>query len=458
MENINIYDVSGRLSKRIKSSVSPFHTVEYAFNELKSAGFKELDLEKRWEIEKGGRYVVKVFGSTLAAFTIGKKWDGMNFRFAAAHTDFPCVKLKPAAQIKENNYVKCNVDIYGGAILNTWLDRPLSAAGRVVLKSSDVMNPDIRLVNIGKPAFIIPNLAIHMNREVNKGVELNKQKDMLPVMCTIDNMMCAENMETQNGIAGCGYIDNRETDRNNEEKDYILSMISLELGVEENDILDYDMFLYPVEEPMLLGADNSIYSAGRLDNLTSVQACINGILSGMRNDGINMMVIYDSEEVGSATKQGAGSQITRSIIERIYDKSGFDKEIFECGMASALGLSIDVAHAVHPNAPEKSDITNKLYMNKGFAVKTAASERYASDIKVLGVLLQICEREKIPCRRYVNRSDMAGGSTLGAIAVSNLPIRMLDIGVPVLAMHSARETMGIYDQCCLEKAVESFFA
>ncbi len=168
-------------------------------------------------------------------------------------------------------------------------------------------------------------------------------------------------------------------------------------------------------------------------------------------------MLYDSEEVGSSTKQGAGSVITRSVIERIYENMGLDREMFWCGLAASEGLSVDVAHAIHPNCPEKSDITNKIYMNKGFAIKTAINERYASDLEVLGSLIQICSKEGIPFQRYVNRSDIAGGSTLGAVAVVNLPIKMLDIGVPVLAMHSSRETMGVYDQYYLEKAVQSFF-
>ncbi len=208
---------------------------------------------------------------------------------------------------------------------------------------------------------------------------------------------------------------------------------------------------------MLFGADNSLFSAGRLDNLTSVQACINAIEKGQCTGGLNIAMFYDNEEIGSSTKQGAGSVVTRAVIERIYSSMGYGMEKFWCGIASSAGLSVDVAHAIHPNCPEKSDITNKLYMNKGFAIKTAIDEKYASDLEVLGMVLDICEKEKIPFQRYVNRSDIAGGSTLGAVAAVNLPVRMLDIGAPVLAMHSARETMGIYDQYYLEKAVRCFF-
>ena len=430
IENIDINEIMGRLAERIKASVSPYHTTEYALNELKESGFKELAFDEEWKLESGGRYVARLYGSSLAAFTIGEGWNGTGFRLAAAHTDFPCIKLKPSSQIIENNYVKCNVDVYGGAILNTWLDRPLSAAGRVVLESDSAIKPVTRLVNLARPLFIIPNLAIHMNRDVNKGVELNRQKDMLPLMCTVP--------EDNNG-------------------NIILSLIASELETCTDKILGYDLCLYPVEEPLLLGADNSLFSAGRLDTLTSVQACISAIISGMCNDSLDIVMLYDSEEVGSSTKQGAGSVITRSVIERIYENMGLDREMFWCGLAASEGLSVDVAHAIHPNCPEKSDITNKIYMNKGFAIKTAINERYASDLEVLGSLIQICSKEGIPFQRYVNRSDIAGGSTLGAVAVVNLPIKMLDIGVPVLAMHSSRETMGVYDQYYLEKAVQSFF-
>ena len=461
MTNYDKFAVAKELSERLKASVSPFHTVKFCFDELLSNGFKSLKFDEEWNLEKGGKYVVKLYGSTLAVFVIGENWNGMNMRFAAAHTDFPCIKLKPSFEIKENNYVKCNIDIYGGAILNTWLDRPLSAAGRVVIKSGNIMEPEIKLIDMKKPLFMIPNLAIHMNRDVNKGVELNKQKDMLPIISTmpIEENVYNRNMNGENNcdsisIGSDRYIN--KSDSKNRDISYLLSEISKLLNINKEDIIDCDLFLYPVEEPMLMGIDNNLFSSGRLDNITSVQACIKAVMESNRDDGINIIMLYDSEEVGSVTKQGAGSMITRSVIERIFDKMGFEKEIFECAISKAMGISVDVAHAVHPNSPEKSDITSKLYMNKGFAIKTAVNERYASDVKVLGALVGICESEDIPYQRYVNRSDMVGGSTLGAIAVANLPIRMLDIGVPILAMHSSRETMGIYDQCFLEKAVEKF--
>lgn len=433
MKNIDINTISDGLSGIVKLAVSPYHTASYALNKLVESGFKELLLEDEWKLKRGGKYVVRIYGSTVAAFTIGEEWEGAGFRLVAAHTDFPCVKLKPSAQIKENNYIKCNAGIYGGAILNTWLDRPLSAAGRVVLKNGSGIMPLTMPVDFVRPLFVIPNLAIHMNREINKGVELNRQKDMLPVMCT-------------------GSMD--EDGRDN--SDILLNLLAEELRTGTGEIIAYDLCLYPVEEPVLLGADNSLFSAGRLDNLTSVQACINAIKKGVPAGSLNIAMLYDNEEIGSSTKQGAGSVITRAVIERVYDNFGFGKEKFWCSLASSTGLSVDVAHAIHPNFPEKSDITNKLYMNKGFAIKTAIDEKYASDLEVLGIMLKICEKEQIPCQRYANRSDIAGGSTLGAVAAVNLPVRMLDIGVPILAMHSARETMGIYDQYYLERAVGSF--
>ena len=423
-----------KLKKRIEASVSPFHSIIYAIDELEEVGFEKLELGSRWKIERGRRYYVNVYGSTLVAFAIGEKWFGENLRFAAAHSDFPCLKIKPSCQMEANGYIKMNVEVYGGAILNTWLDRPLSAAGRVVLKTDDVMEPEIRYIDLKKPLFIIPNLAIHMNREVNKGVELNRQKDMIPVMALSD--------DTDNEL----------------KKDTLNKCISRELNADEKDILDYDMFLYPVETPCSLGISGELFSAGRLDNLTSVQACIKGIKKSVPVNGINIAVVYDSEEVGSATKQGAGSILTRSIIKRIFKNFDYDNETMECAFANGIGLSVDVAHAIHPNVPEKNDPTNKLFLNHGFGIKTSAAERYASDPVVIGIIKSLCEKYNIKYQRFVNRSDIPGGSTLGAIAVANLPIRMLDIGVPVLAMHSSRETMGIDDQLYLERILEEFFA
>lgn len=421
------------LTKRIEASTSPFHSIIYAVNELEEAGFEKLELGNRWKIERGRKYYVDVYGSTLVAFTVGEKWCGENLRFAATHSDFPCLKIKPSCQMETNGYIKMNVEVYGGAILNTWLDRPLSAAGRVVLKTDDTMKPEVRYLDLKKPLFIIPNLAIHMNREVNKGVELNRQKDMIPVMALADKP------------------------EDKAKKDILLQYISNELNIHEKDILDYDMFLYTVEKPCILGLSGELFSAARLDNLTSVQACIKGIKKSVAANGINIAVVYDSEEVGSATKQGAGSILTRSIIKRIFKKFEYDEETMECAFANGIGLSVDVAHAIHPNVPEKNDPTNKLLLNHGFGVKTSALERYASDPVVIGIIKSLCEKHDIKYQRFVNRSDIPGGSTLGAIAVANLPIRMLDVGAPILAMHSSRETMGIDDQLYLERILESFF-
>lgn len=434
---INRNKVADELGRRISASTSSFHTVLYVAKELKDNGFEELILSEKWKVKKGGKYFAKIFDSTLAAFTVGEKWEGGNFRITAAHTDFPCLKIKPEAEIYAQGCVKCNVEVYGGPILNTWLDRPLSAAGRIVIKSDDIMEPEIRYIDFKRPMFVIPNLAIHMNREVNKGIELNRQKDMLPVM-----------------FAGKGAEDIRKSG-------ILIKELADCAGVRKDDILDYELYIYPFEGQTLLGNDNSLYTGGRLDNMTSVQACIKGIIasadSDARDNGISFTVIYDSEEIGSGTKQGAGSVITRLVLERIYKCLDIDEEVMKCDIASGIGLSVDVAHAVHPNVPEKSDLTNKLYMNQGFGIKTSAAERYASDIKVIGIVKQLCEKYGILNQRYVNRSDIQGGSTLGTIVVSQLPIRMLDIGVPILAMHSARETMGIDDQYYLEKIVEAFY-
>lgn len=422
------------LKRRIESSVSPFHTVLYVMKELDEAGFERLFLDRKWKLKKGGKYYVNVYDSTITSFCVGENWQGENFRFAAAHSDFPCLKVKPDCQMESNGYIKMNVEVYGGAILNTWLDRPLSAAGRVIIKTDDIMKPEVRFVDFKQPLFIIPNLAIHMNREINKGVELNRQKDMIPVMALSET------------------TDIKDT------KNIWETYLADNTGVGAENILDYDMFLYPVETPCVLGLNGELFSAGRLDNMTSVQACVKGIKSNVPDDGFNMAVIYDSEEVGSGTKQGAGSVIIRNIIDRIFRKFGYDEETAECALADAVGLSVDVAHGIHPNIPEKNDPTNKLLLNHGFGIKTSAGERYASDPVVIGIVKGLCDRYNIKCQRFVNRSDIPGGSTLGTITVANIPMRMLDVGVPVLAMHSSRETMGIYDQVYLEKILERFFS
>ena len=420
-----------KLLQLVEEGTSPFHVTAGVERQLLEAGFRKLEFGRDWNLENGGKYYFIHNGSSLAAFTLGKKFVyGDSFRIAAAHTDFPGLRIKTRPEMKKEGYRQLNAEIYGGAILNTWLDRPLSAAGRVALRSEDVFHPEIRYVDFKKPFLTIPNLAIHINREVNKGVELNKQKDMLPVV-------------------GLG---------EGEEEAFFLDYLAGELRVEKEDILEYELGLYNTDTGDFLGMNDEFISSPRLDNLTSVQAVTTALLEGEREDGVNVAVFFDHEEIGSSTKQGAGSVFLSSVLERILLSFGRGREKFLETFSDSMLLSVDVGHALHPNYADKNDPTNKNILGKGICIKESSTQSYATDCEAVAVIQQICESQKIPFQKFVNRSDGTSGSTLGSIASAFLPVKTVDIGVPLLAMHSSRELMGTADQESLVRAVKAFYS
>ena len=420
------------LRQLIRESVTPFHTVAAVERRLAEAGFAQLALRDSWKLEAGGRYYMKHHGSSIFAFAVGAHYRaGDSFRMAAAHTDFPALRIKPSPEVSREGYRQLNVEVYGGAILNTWLDRPLSVAGRVVLRSGDVFRPEVRLLDVGRPVLTIPNLAIHLNKEVNKGVELNRQTDMEP-------------------LAGlCG--------GNAGEERFFLDFLAGELGVPAGDILDFELGLYNTEDSCYVGLGEEFLSAPRLDNVTSVQAVLSAILSPGREDGVNLAAFFDHEEIGSRTKQGAGSNLMNMLVEKILLSLGAGREQFLRGMEDSLLLSVDVGHGLHPNYVKKNDPTNKGILGRGIAVKEAASQSYATDSEAIGIVQQLCESQGLPYQKFVNRSDGTSGSTLGSIASAMLPVRTVDIGVPLLAMHSARELMGAQDQRSLTELVKAYY-
>lgn len=423
----------------LKKGVSPVQAVSACEERLAEAGFERLEYSEKWELKTGGKYLVNHHDTTLFAFTVGKEWgDGMapQVRIAAAHTDFPCLRIKPAADVLSGGYAQVNVEVYGGAILNTWLDRPLGIAGRVAVRSEDVFAPVIREFVSEKSLLTIPNLAIHMNREVNKGVELNKQTDMLPVM----------------GLATENILSDEQ-----KKADYFLTFIADELSVKKEDILDFELTVYCKEEPEYIGLQDDFISSPRLDNLNSCAALVSGIMDAERTEGLNMIALFDHEEIGSRSKQGAASILLHDMLLRILKTLGREEQA-DCDMYQGMLLSVDVAHGLHPNQAGKMDITNKPILGKGFCIKEASSQSYATDCEAIAIIQQICDTKNIPYQKFVNRSDMAGGGTLGSIASALLPVKTVDIGIPLLAMHSARELMGTADQQALKDLVEAYFS
>lgn len=421
-----------KLLHLVEEGTSPFHVTASVERQLLEAGFQELRMQQDWGLDNGGKYYVVYNGSSLAAFTIGRKFSfGDAFRIGAAHTDFPGLRIKPSPEILQDGYRQLNVEVYGGAILNTWLDRPLSAAGRAALRSRDIFHPEIRYVDLKVPFLTIPNLAIHLNRDMNKGVELNKQKDMIPVL----------------GLEG-----------EEKKEDFFLEYLAAQLQVEKEEILDYELGLYNTDPGSFLGMNGEFISAPRLDNLTSVQALTTALTEGSRDRGVNVAVFFDHEEIGSKTKQGAGSVFLSSVLERILLSYGRSRERFLETFAESMLLSVDVGHALHPNKADKNDPTNKNVLGHGICIKESSIQSYATDSEAVAVIQQICDAEQIPYQKFVNRSDGTSGSTLGSIASSFLPVKTVDIGVPLLAMHSSRELMGTADQESLVRAVKAFYS
>lgn len=413
----------------LKDSVSSFHTVLAAEKLLKDDGFQKLDMAEEWKLENMGKFYVKHRDSSLFAFTVGRDCTReIPLRIAAAHTDFPALYIKARPQMKSHGYVRLNVEVYGGPILNTWLDRPLSAAGRVVLRSGQVLRPEVRFVDLEEAFCTIPNLSIHMNREVNRGVELNRQQDMLPVMGLADSLS---------------------------EGDCFLEYLAERMEVRPEDILDFDLYLYCTEEPCYTGIHREFLSASHLDNTTGVQALLDGIRGEVQEHGVNAAAFFDNEEVGSRTAQGAASAQLLNLLKKIF--RSVNQPLSEEILYQAMMLSVDVAHAVHPNHPEKADPVLAPRLGGGFCIKEACSQSYPTDSSAIGVVQQICDAERIPWQKFANRSDLPGGSTLGNIASAFLPVAIVDIGAPVLAMHSIRELMAREDMEALSRCVRAFF-
>lgn len=410
----------------IASAPSPCHTVTASAEKLRRAGFEELELGGAWQLSRGGRYFIRVYGTTLLAFTVGAAGP---LRMAAAHTDFPCFRLKPAAGLVREGYGLLNVETYGGLILRSWLDRPLGLAGKVVLRGADAFHPEVRLVDFGRPLVTIPSLAIHMDRAVNKEGALNPQKDMLPLAALFGG----------------------EAD-----EDWWMQALAELSGVPAEDILSYELSTYPWEQGCTLGLAEELVSSPRLDNLTSVWACLEGLMAATKDsvpEGVRLVALFDNEEVGSRTKQGAGSAVLMEVLRRIYASE--DGARLSAALAGGFLLSVDVAHGLHPNHMSKSDPAVRPVLGGGVVIKQAASQAYAGDAEAVAIVRALCEERGIAHQDFVNRSDSRGGSTLGSIASALVPVRTMDVGVPILAMHSARETMGAADEMALTALVQA---
>ncbi len=417
----------------IYNSPTAFHVVENVARELESKGYKRLVLTEEWSIERGEKYYTTKSGSAIFAFDIGDQpLEKAGIKMICAHSDSPGFKIKPDPEmIVDGKLLKLNTEVYGGPILMSWLDRPLSIAGRVILRSDDPLNPAHKLVNFRKPLVYIPNLAIHLNRSVNDGVELNKQKDMLPLVSTVNDAL---------------------------EKDgWLQKIVAKELQVNFDDILDFDLFLYEFEKGTVLGINNEFISSPKLDDLAMVHSGLKAFLSSNENKGTKMLCVFDNEEVGSGTKQGAGSPVLKHIIDRIAEKLDMTQEQKQRALYNSFMISADMAHSIHPNQVEKHDPVLHPVLNGGPVIKIHANQKYTTDGDSGAVFETLCQKAGVPCQKFVNRSDMVGGSTLGNILTSQLDIRSVDVGNPMLSMHSVRELGGVQDHTYMFKVFETFY-
>lgn len=423
--------IANELIEFIDNSPTMFHTTAVLIDKLAYNGYIHLPLDGKWDLKKDGKYYVTSNDSALIAFVVNTNQpeeDG--FRMIGAHTDAPGFRLKPNPEMQKENYLILNTEVYGGPILSTWFDRPLSMAGRISHSGDHILRPQHTLIDFKDPIAIIPNLAIHMNRDVNTGVSLNKQKDTLPVIKTIDGQL---------------------------DKDYIKNIVCKQSKLSPDQILDADLFLYPTEKGSLVGADKEFISAPRLDDLAMVYAGMEALLAAEHGKGINMMICFDNEEIGSRTKQGADSPFLSSTMERIMMAMDKSREDFYRAIARSFLISADMAHAYHPNYPEKQDPSNKVLPGNGPAIKVNANQSYTTDSDSAVVFAQICQKANVPYQTFVNRSDERGGSTIGPVSVAHIAVRSLDIGAPMLSMHACRELMAAKDVVYTLGAFKAFY-
>ena len=432
MDNLKIK--AQELIDFIYESPTSYHAVENLKKRLEEADYKELNPSQEWNIEKGGKYYTVSGQSALIAFRAGTgslKEDG--FRIIGAHTDSPCFKIKPVNQIiAEKTYVKLNTEVYGGPILSSWFDRPLALAGKVVLKNGNIFKPEERIININRPLMVIPNLAIHFNREVNDGYKINPQVDTLPLLALIENQL--------------------------EEKNYLLELLSKELGKSEEDIIDFELFLYEYEKGKIIGLNEEFMSSPRLDDLWMVHAGLKGLLASSENKATQVLVCIDHEEIGSQTAQGADSMFVLNILKRINIALSGSEEDFYRALTFSLALSSDLAHGVHPNYLDKHDPTNRPVLGKGPVLKYSAKQKYITTAYSASVFAQCCEKAGVPLQKYANRSDVLGGSTIAKFIAANLCIDVVDIGTPIFGMHSVRELGAIKDNDYVERVFTEFYS
>ncbi len=426
MLNQETRKITEELFAFIKKSPSAFHVIDSIEEELKEAGFTKLDKSQEWDLEQGGKYYITMNQTTAIAFELPKE-DYRGFHIVASHSDFPTFKIKANPEIKfENLYTSLSVEKYGGPIMAPWFDRPLSIAGRVVLEENGQLME--KNIDFGKDCISIVNLAIHMNREVNSGMSYSVAKDMVPIWAGAKNDLT------------------------------FMDEVAKVAGVDKDNILDMDLYLYNRMDGRIWGANEEFISAPKLDDLQCAFSSLKAFLAAENTEYVKVLAVFDNEEVGSSTRQGGKSNLLESILKRIAENQGRTEEGYNMDLANSFLLSADNAHAIHPNYPEKADKTNHPYPNGGVVVKYSANQAYTTDARSGAYVKSLCKKAGVPVQLFFNHSDVAGGSTLGNLAVLQVPIAAADIGAAQLAMHSPYETAGIEDTGNLIGLMQEFYS
>lgn len=400
----------------LNKSVNEYLAVEEIKKMLDNAGFEQLDFSQNWNLKNGGNYYVVKDQSSLIAFKMGLKFDNKGFNIVASHLDSPCLKIKQNGIISVKNNTVLNTEVYGGPILATWFDRPLSIAGRVIVKENEEIVS--KIVNVDKDLLIIPSAAIHLKKDVTT----NPQKDLLPIasLTNFESINC---------------------------------LLEKVLGLNKDDIISFDLSVYNKDQAKIVGVNEELLVSPRIDNLECAYTSLQAFINSVNENKVNVYAAFNNEEVGSNTKQGADSTILYDVLRRIVK----DEVELNINLANSFLVSADNAHAQHPNYMELSDPTNNVLMNKGIVIKHNSNQRYTTDGISSAVMQIICEKANVPCQHYTNRSDQRGGGTLGAISSSHVSIHSVDIGLAQLAMHSANETAGVLDAEYMIKALEEFY-
>lgn len=419
-------DYNKELMSFLDKSPTAFHAISSIKKKLVASGYSELVESEKWELTEGGKYFVTRNDSSIIAFRVPSS-NFAGFMIGAAHSDSPAFKVKENPEIVENGYVKLNVEGYGGMLMAPWLDRPLSVAGRVIVKSGN--RYEVKLVNVDRDLLIIPNVAIHMNRDANKNQPWNAQVDMLPILGSAD-----------------------------ETKGTFVRIVAEAAGVNEDEIISHDLFIYARDKGKVWGGSDEYISAPHLDDLQCVYGCLEGFLGANNSSSVPVLAVFDNEETGSLTKQGADSTFLEDVLKRISLSCGKDEENYYRAVSSSFMVSADNAHALHPNHPEKADPVNRPAVNKGIVIKFNAAQHYTTDAVSCAVYRDLCESNDIPVQVFTNRSDSRGGSTLGNVSNAHVSLNTVDIGLAQLAMHSCYETAGAKDTKHLIDAMTIFYS